>query len=189
MPTPNIIAYLVLALWPFVAWQLWRRLDPGRALIWTILGGYLFGLVGGAVATTIGATGAADAGGAAGVPLACDEPAGFKTFRLGLFGLDTRQYLRLTIGTAVGYAALSTWELSGTDASADAWLMEALRFSALVVITIWMSFIGGYIVALLGYTWFTSTSQSSNEAAQSASPISVTLLQGNIPHSGKFYIP
>ena len=41
MPSPNIIAYLVLALWPFVAWQLWRRLDPGRALIWTILGGYL----------------------------------------------------------------------------------------------------------------------------------------------------
>ena len=31
MPTPNIIAYLVLALWPFVAWQLWRRLEPGRA--------------------------------------------------------------------------------------------------------------------------------------------------------------
>ncbi|MDP6190400.1 MAG: alanine--glyoxylate aminotransferase family protein, partial [Gammaproteobacteria bacterium] len=25
---------------------------------------------------------------AAGVPLVCDEPAGFKTFRLGLFGLD-----------------------------------------------------------------------------------------------------
>ncbi len=25
---------------------------------------------------------------AAGVPLMCDEPAGFKTFRIGLFGLD-----------------------------------------------------------------------------------------------------
>ncbi len=41
MPSPNIIAYLVLALWPFVVWQLWRRLEPSRALIWTILGGYL----------------------------------------------------------------------------------------------------------------------------------------------------
>lgn len=41
MSNPNIIAYLALALWPFVAWQLWRRLDSGRALIWTILGGYL----------------------------------------------------------------------------------------------------------------------------------------------------
>jgi len=25
---------------------------------------------------------------AAGVPLQCDEPAGFRTFRIGLFGLD-----------------------------------------------------------------------------------------------------
>jgi len=41
LPSPNIIAYLVLALWPFVVWQLWRRLEPSRALIWTILGGYL----------------------------------------------------------------------------------------------------------------------------------------------------
>jgi diguanylate cyclase (GGDEF)-like protein len=69
-------------------------------------------------------------------------------FFFGLFGLDTRQYLRLTIGTAVGYAGLSTWELFGTDASSEAWLMEALRFSALVVITIWMSFIGGYIASI-----------------------------------------
>lgn len=41
MPNPNIIAYLVLALWPVVAWQLWKKLDARRALIWTILGGYL----------------------------------------------------------------------------------------------------------------------------------------------------
>lgn len=41
MPSPNIIAYLVLALWPLVVWQLWRRLDTGPALIWTVLGGYL----------------------------------------------------------------------------------------------------------------------------------------------------
>lgn len=69
-------------------------------------------------------------------------------FFFGLFGLDTRQYLRLTIGTAVGYAGLSLWELQGADASRQAWLMEALRFSALVVITIWMSFIGGYFAAI-----------------------------------------
>ncbi|MAL03205.1 MAG: hypothetical protein CL625_02855 [Arenimonas sp.] len=69
-------------------------------------------------------------------------------FFFGLFGLHTRQYLRLTIGTAVGYAGLSTWELLGSDASTEAWLMEALRFSALVVITIWMSFIGGYIASI-----------------------------------------
>jgi apolipoprotein N-acyltransferase len=42
------------------------------------------------------------------------------------------------------------------------------------------------IVAVLGYTWFTSPSQNSNEAAQSARPINVTLLQGNIPQDLKF---
>jgi hypothetical protein len=41
VPQPNLIAYLVLLSWPFVAWQLYRRLDPARALIWTILAGYL----------------------------------------------------------------------------------------------------------------------------------------------------
>lgn len=41
MTTPNIIAYLALALWPVVAWKLWQRLEHGRALVWTILGGYL----------------------------------------------------------------------------------------------------------------------------------------------------
>jgi hypothetical protein len=41
VPQPNLIAYLVLLAWPFVAWQLYRRLDPARALIWTILAGYL----------------------------------------------------------------------------------------------------------------------------------------------------
>lgn len=41
MPQPNIIAYLMLALWPLIAWQFWRRMDHGRALVWTVLGGYL----------------------------------------------------------------------------------------------------------------------------------------------------
>jgi hypothetical protein len=41
LASPNIIAYLMLLIWPMVCWQLWQRLDPARALIWTILGGYL----------------------------------------------------------------------------------------------------------------------------------------------------
>lgn len=39
--TPNIIAYIALALWPVVTYKLWQRLDRAQALIWTILGGYL----------------------------------------------------------------------------------------------------------------------------------------------------
>ena len=42
------------------------------------------------------------------------------------------------------------------------------------------------VVALLGYTWVASPSRSANEVAQSATPISVTLLQGNIPQDLKF---
>lgn len=38
---PNPIAYLMLFVWPMVSWQFWRRMEPGRALIWTVLGGYL----------------------------------------------------------------------------------------------------------------------------------------------------
>ena len=34
---------------------------------------------------------------AAGVPLQCDEPEGFQTFRLGLFGLDKLQNVERTV--------------------------------------------------------------------------------------------
>jgi aspartate aminotransferase-like enzyme len=35
---------------------------------------------------------------AAGVPLMCDEPEGFRTFRLGLFGLDKLGNIDRTVG-------------------------------------------------------------------------------------------
>ncbi len=41
LPAPNAVAYLVLLSWPVVAYLLWARLDPARALIWTVLAGYL----------------------------------------------------------------------------------------------------------------------------------------------------
>lgn len=41
MPAPNAFAYLMICIWPLVAWGLWTRLPPGRALIWTVLAGYL----------------------------------------------------------------------------------------------------------------------------------------------------
>lgn len=41
MPTPNALAFLMICLWPGVAYSLWTRLPPGRALIWTVLAGYL----------------------------------------------------------------------------------------------------------------------------------------------------
>ncbi len=41
MPVANPLAYFMLAVWPVVAWMLFTRLDAARALIWTILGGYM----------------------------------------------------------------------------------------------------------------------------------------------------
>ncbi|MGR3838747.1 MAG: hypothetical protein ACU0A2_10375, partial [Cognatishimia sp.] len=38
---PNILAYLVLGLWPLVLLGLFRALPPGRALIWSVLLSYL----------------------------------------------------------------------------------------------------------------------------------------------------
>lgn len=37
----NPLAYLMLALWPVASWILFTKLDPARALIWTILGAYM----------------------------------------------------------------------------------------------------------------------------------------------------
>ena len=31
----------MIAVWPLITWALWRHLDAGRALIWTVLAGYL----------------------------------------------------------------------------------------------------------------------------------------------------
>lgn len=41
MPIANPLAYFMLAIWPVFAWFLYQRLDPARALIWVILGGYM----------------------------------------------------------------------------------------------------------------------------------------------------
>jgi len=38
---PNILAYIMLMIWPLVCMGLFRRLSMERALIWSILGGYL----------------------------------------------------------------------------------------------------------------------------------------------------
>lgn len=41
MPIANPLAYFMLAIWPVVVWGLFQRLDPARALIWSILAAYM----------------------------------------------------------------------------------------------------------------------------------------------------
>ena len=38
---PNSIAYIVLLLWPVVCWLLFKKTSTERAIIWSLLGGYL----------------------------------------------------------------------------------------------------------------------------------------------------
>lgn len=38
---PNLLATLMLVIWPVVIWRLFVALPPGRALIWSLLGAYL----------------------------------------------------------------------------------------------------------------------------------------------------
>ena len=46
---PNIIAYMALLSWPFVCYALFKKLRIEKAIIWSILGGYLitFAAIGG----------------------------------------------------------------------------------------------------------------------------------------------
>lgn len=39
--TPNAFAYLMLGIWPLITYVLYTKVDPARALIWTLLAGYL----------------------------------------------------------------------------------------------------------------------------------------------------
>ncbi|VDC27704.1 hypothetical protein XINFAN_01930 [Pseudogemmobacter humi] len=40
--TPTPIAWIALLAWPAVVWVLYDRMGPGRALIWSVLGAYMF---------------------------------------------------------------------------------------------------------------------------------------------------
>jgi len=38
---PNLLAYAMLAAWPFITWMMFRRLPVEKALIWALVSGYL----------------------------------------------------------------------------------------------------------------------------------------------------
>ena len=64
---------------------------------------------------------------AAGVPLQCDEPAGFSTFRIGLFGLDKLHHIERTVANldrALGHI-LGAAAAAQTDAPAPSAVQPA----------------------------------------------------------------
>jgi diguanylate cyclase (GGDEF)-like protein len=72
----------------------------------------------------------------------------YTIFFFGLFGLTTRQFLVLAVGTAGGYAAMVSWEYSRNPPTADEFHLEVLRILVLVVVLLWMSLVGGYVTGL-----------------------------------------
>ncbi|TZF91499.1 GGDEF domain-containing protein [Cognatilysobacter lacus] len=69
-------------------------------------------------------------------------------FFFGLFGLTTRQFLRLSALAVLSYAALIAAEFQGLALHTPAFRMELLRLVSLLMITVWLSFIGGYFASL-----------------------------------------
>lgn len=72
----------------------------------------------------------------------------FSIFFFGLFGLDTKQFLGLTVGTTIGYIALIAFEFRSQPLDTDVFRLEVLRFIALVMMMLWLSFLGGYIARM-----------------------------------------
>ena len=69
-------------------------------------------------------------------------------FFFGIFGLSTRQYLGLTIAASIGYAGMMVLEFAGRSLDTDQFHLELLRFLTLVMILLWLSFLGGYVAWL-----------------------------------------
>jgi diguanylate cyclase (GGDEF)-like protein len=69
-------------------------------------------------------------------------------FFFGLFGLTVRQFLGLALAAIGGYSALIAYEFHDRPLDSDAFRMELLRLVAVAMITLWMSFVGGYFARL-----------------------------------------
>ncbi|MGY3266655.1 GGDEF domain-containing protein [Lysobacter sp. HA35] len=69
-------------------------------------------------------------------------------FFFGMFGLDTRQFLRLSAVAVGGYAGLMVVEYHDRPLDTPAFHMEVLRLVVLLMITLWISFVGGYFAHL-----------------------------------------
>ncbi|GAB2509987.1 GGDEF domain-containing protein [Lysobacter humi (ex Lee et al. 2017)] len=69
-------------------------------------------------------------------------------FFFGMFSLTTRQFLGLAALAIAAYAGLMAWEFRGRPLDSPDFRMELLRLVALVMMTVWMSFLGGYFASL-----------------------------------------
>ena len=69
-------------------------------------------------------------------------------FFFGLFALSTREFLRLAAVAIGSYIGLMVFEFRDRPLDTPAFRLELLRLVALVMMTVWLSFIGGYFASL-----------------------------------------
>ncbi len=72
----------------------------------------------------------------------------FTSFFFGVFSLGTRQYLLLTVAATCGYGVMLAVKYRGHAAGSADLRLELLHLMILVVVLLWMSFLGSYISGL-----------------------------------------
>jgi diguanylate cyclase (GGDEF)-like protein len=74
----------------------------------------------------------------------------FTAFFFGIFSFNTRQYLLLSAATALGYAVMLAFKYRRQGYGGEAFSIELLNLLVLVVVSLWMSLLGGYVSRLRG---------------------------------------
>lgn len=74
----------------------------------------------------------------------------FTAFFFGIFSFNTRQYLLLTAATTIGYAVMLALKYRRQGYGGDDFSIELLHLLVLVVVSLWMSLLGGYVSRLRG---------------------------------------
>lgn len=72
----------------------------------------------------------------------------FTAFFFGVFSFSRRQYLALTVAVALGYMLMLMFKYEPSRRSGEAFHLELLHFLILMLVLLWMSLLGSYIVRL-----------------------------------------
>ena len=72
----------------------------------------------------------------------------FTAFFFGVFSFSRRQYLALTAAVATGYALMLALKYAPSQRGGEGFHLELLHFLLLLMVLLWMSLLGSYVVRL-----------------------------------------
>ena len=72
----------------------------------------------------------------------------FTAFFFGVFSFSRKQYLLLTVATAMGYAVMLLLKYDASQRGGNAFRLELLDFMVLMMVLLWLSLLGSYIAQL-----------------------------------------